>query len=56
MPILLRFTPPYTNRPKDVPCCDVREAEQLKAWLQGTATMDLHVQILSTSTVEAVLG
>lgn len=55
MSCFVRFVPPYTNRPKDIECIDVREAEQLQAWLHGLGFTDLKPQIVSRSTVETVI-
>ena len=53
MSCFVRFTPPYSNRPKDIECVDSREAQQLVEWL-GKVT-DLRPQIISKSVVETVI-
>jgi hypothetical protein len=55
MGIAVRFVPPYTNKPKLIPCEDVREAKMLAAWLDGLGATPTRVEIVSVSTVETVI-
>lgn len=56
MSIAVRFTPPYANGPKDIPCTDMREAQMLAAWLDGVGATDLDVYIVTFRQHETVLS
>ena len=56
MSIVVRFTPPYSNKPKDIPVGTMQEAQLLAAWMDGLGATDNKVAIVSISQVEAVLS
>jgi hypothetical protein len=53
--IVVQFTPPYTNKHKEVECCHIDEARMLADWLES-ATSAKDVQILSASMVYTEIG
>ena len=44
--IVLRFTPTFTNLPKDIPCEDLAEAEKLKEWFEYEVGYHLGLKIV----------
>ena len=56
MSIMVRFTPPYSNKPKNIHCETMQEAQLLAAWMDGLGATDNKVAIVSSSQVETVLS